>query len=145
AIHPDAEEALVSDLDPGLLAQLPFDAVQRILALFEEAARQVPLPGEGILRALTEENAPPVVDDNPGRGRVRVRIGGEAAVRTFETAGGRRDRCRAPGAVSPLVHLAHPATIRGHVSTPRPGIGHRALPDRVARGPSGRAAAKARG
>ena len=43
AIHPDAEELAGLDLEPGLLAQLPAQGVERVLALLEEAARQIPV------------------------------------------------------------------------------------------------------
>src|SRR5438105_12771761 len=42
AVHPDSEELERLDLEAGLLPQLAAQAVQRVLALLEEAAGNVP-------------------------------------------------------------------------------------------------------
>src|SRR5207247_591324 len=111
-LHPRAEKVDRLRLEPRLLAQLAAEAVERVLALFEEAAREVPEPGRRIVRAPAEQHAPVFLDQRlRARHRVRPRLeaardAGEVPVRSGQRPG-------AAGAEAPAVERTHDR--RGYV------------------------------
>src|SRR5262245_2404435 len=66
------------DLEPGLLEQLAAKAIERRLALLEEAAEEVPATRIRLVRAQAEEGAFVLDDERRYRGR-RLRVRREAA------------------------------------------------------------------
>src|SRR5262245_48526286 len=85
AIHPDPDEVPGLDLEPGLLEQLAPEPGERMLALVEEAAWEVPVAAEGLAGAAGEEGAALVV----GHDRACRHLGAgprpEAAFRALRT------------------------------------------------------------
>jgi Cyclic nucleotide-binding domain len=107
AIHPDAEQALVREPDPCLLAQLAGEAVKWALSFLEESTGKIPLARARIVRSLAEQDATFVVADHRGCRGHRVREGDEATYGAFDAAVLGLDRARADGTVLPTVELAH--------------------------------------
>src|SRR5262249_48331950 len=75
-VRPQPLEGL--DLEPGLLAELPPEARQRLLALLQEAAGQVPHPLWRLVLAPADQDAA-VADEQPLHGGRRVRPVARAA------------------------------------------------------------------
>src|SRR3970282_2590010 len=78
-VREGAHEVAGLDRQPGLLEELAAQALERVLALLEEAAGSVPEPGVGLVGPPREENTPGVVEDERGGGRSGVCVGGECA------------------------------------------------------------------
>jgi hypothetical protein len=106
-VHEDADELGVAQADSRLLAQLPVKRVERMLALFDEAARQVQLAGGRLVRSPREHHAALVVDHQGGCGGLRVRVLDEPALGAFDAALIAPDRRPAERAAPPGVELSH--------------------------------------
>ena len=82
-----------------------------MLALLEEAARQIPRAGRGVMGPPAQENATLAVGDDGRRRRHGVRVRDEAALGTFDVSVLGLDRRCANRTVLPAVELAHAARI----------------------------------
>ena len=70
AVDPDSDELFGLDLEARLLADLPADRVERVLALLEEPAGEIPVALERLAGAAREEDPAPAVDAERARGRL---------------------------------------------------------------------------
>ena len=68
-LHPDADEAPRLDLEPGLLAQLANEGVERMLVLLEEAAGEVPEADARVEGPPPEQQAAVALDERLDGGR----------------------------------------------------------------------------
>ena len=68
-LHPDADEALRLDLEPGLLAQLTHERVERMLVLLEEAPWEVPEADARVEGPPPEQQAAVALDERLDGGR----------------------------------------------------------------------------
>ena len=73
-----------SIVQPGLLEQLPPEAVERVLVLLEVAAEDVPEPLLGRDGAAAEQDPPLAVLDDRARARRGVGVADEAAARALD-------------------------------------------------------------
>ena len=80
------EELAWLDLEAGLLAQLPAEAVERMLALVEKTSERVPEPGVRIMRSAREQHASRVVDDECGHGGRRLGVVNEPAFHALDAS-----------------------------------------------------------
>lgn len=105
-LHPDADELLRLDDEAGLLAQLPDERVERMLVLFEEAAREVPLPNARVVGAPSKQQSAVPLHQGLYAGH---RIGPDdvAAPRTGEVVAVVLALHTAPGANAPAVEKRH--------------------------------------
>ena len=109
-LHPDADEALRLDLEPGLLAQLAHDGVERMLVLLEEAAGEVP-GADARLEGPPPEQQPAVALDERLHGRGGIRPDDVAAARADEAVTEMLALDAAARAEPPTVEDAHGATV----------------------------------
>ena len=109
-LHPDADEALRLDLEPGLLAQLAHDGVERMLVLLEEAAGQVPEADARVEGPPYEQQAAVALDERLGGGR-RVRPDHVPAGRARKVVAAMLALDAAARADPPTVEDAHGATV----------------------------------
>ena len=109
-LQPDAEELGRLDREPGLLAELAAERVERVLGFLDESARYVPEPGAGIVAAASEQNAPVPLDERLGAGN-RIRPDCVAAPRARRLAALDSEIARAARAVPPAVEEPHRATV----------------------------------
>ena len=109
-LHPHADEGLRLDLEPGLLAELTDERVERMFGLLEEPAGQVP-EADARVEGSTAEKKLPVALDERLHGRGRVRPDDVPARRAGEVVAAVLARRRAAGARSPAVQECHRATV----------------------------------
>lgn len=118
AVEPDPDELVRLDLEAGLLAQLSAERVERVLGLVEETARDVPRAAVGIAGTADEQQAVVLVEDEGADGRLRVRVGDEAAGRALDPLVGVRELGPAARAEAPVVHSSHAGSIESRTSAP---------------------------
>src|SRR5215211_1206207 len=110
-VDPYADELLRLDLQRRLLAQLAPDRVERVLVLVDEAAREVPAPGEGRSGAARQQDSSAVVQAEGTGGRRRVRVGDEPARWARRPAGLDLELRSAARTVDPPLERRHLARI----------------------------------
>ena len=109
-LHPDADEALRLDLEPGLLAQLAHEGVERMLVLLEEAPREVPEADARVEGPPPEQQAPVALDERLDGGR-RVRPDDVPAGGARKVVAAMLALDAAARAEPPTVEDAHGATV----------------------------------
>ena len=109
-LHPDADEALRLDLEPGLLSKLANERVERVFVLLEEAAGQVPHADARVERAPPEQQ-PAVPLDERLHGRSGVRPDDVPAGRAGEVVAAVLALDAAARTEPPTVEDAHGATV----------------------------------
>ena len=102
-----AQKPVRLDLERGLLANFPAQAVERKLVLVEEAARQVPEPGAGIVCTAPEQNPPLRVEAHGFGARHGVRVTDVPARAALRAVLDLLDSLAADGAEAPTVESAH--------------------------------------
>ena len=105
-LHPDADELLRLDLEPRFLTQLAYERVERVLLLFQEAARQVPLSHARLVGAPPQQQAAVPLHQGLHSG-CRVRPDGVAARRAGEVVAPVLALRAAAGAHTPAVEKGH--------------------------------------
>src|SRR5512133_470858 len=129
-VHPHAEELERLDLDAGLLTQLPAHAVERVLLLVEEPAREVPFALERLDSPPGEQNTPLAVEADGAGGGLRARVRLEPALAALDLATLWLDLGTAARTVLPRIQLAHVRNNRPHAAF-RHSDGHRARAHRA--------------
>src|SRR5205823_4634198 len=136
SIHPDAEETGRLDLESRLLPQLANGRVERVLALFREAARDVPLPVLDLGSATCEQEPPVVVDDESAGGRSRVRVDDVSAAAAFDAAGLGTEVAGTPRTEPPAMQHRHPPTFTSPPTSSEEVVPWRILRPRLTKGTS---------
>ena len=109
-LHPDADESLRLDLEPGLFAQLAHEAVERMLVLLEEAPWEVPEADARLEGPPPEQQAAVALDERLDGGR-RVRPDDVPAGGARKVIAAMLTLDAAAGAEPPTVEDAHGATV----------------------------------
>src|SRR5205085_7188377 len=108
---PEPEEAQRLDLEARFLTDLPPQSCERLFALVEEAAGQVPVAGVRLEPATAEQDSVVVVEHDRFRARHRIRIRDETARGALETPCVTGERRCAARAILPIIKQAHERTI----------------------------------
>ncbi len=108
---PSAEEATEVDFDAGLLSHFASDTLDRILALHEKTADDVPQTAEGLVRAAREQHTAVIVLGQCARSDRRVRVEVEAARPALDDPVAARKLMTAPRTERPSVEHRHARTL----------------------------------
>src|SRR5712691_180456 len=108
---PEPEKAEGLDLESGLLADLASQRIERLLALVEEAAGQIPIAAPRLEAPAAEQHAPVVVKEHSLRAGHGACVGDEAARGALEARSVAGERGGAAGAILPAIDCTHDRTI----------------------------------
>lgn len=108
---PEAEKGERLDLESGLLADLASQRLERLLALLEEAAGQIPVAAPRLEATAAEQYAPVVVEEHGLRAGHGARVRDEAACGALEARSIAGEHGGAAGAILPAVEHTHDPTI----------------------------------
>src|SRR5438093_3041224 len=108
---PETEEPERLDLEAGLFADFAPQRFQRLLALLEKAAGQIPTAAPRLEAAAAEQHASLVVEEYRLRSRHGARVGDEAAGGAGEPRSVAGERRGAAGTILPGVERTHDPTI----------------------------------
>jgi len=106
-LQPVAEKFLRLDLEPGLLADLAPQRIERMLVLVQEASRQIPEALTGIERAAPEQHAAPIVETDRLRTGNGIRVADVAARAALGPVFDLLDSLAADGTEAPTVQSTH--------------------------------------
>jgi hypothetical protein len=107
AVEPGADELTRLDVEPGLLAELAAQRVERALGLLEEPARKIPGVSIRVVGTTHEQQTPLLVRHQRAGRRLRVGVRNEAAGRAGDPLVVVRELRRAARTEAPAVHPGH--------------------------------------
>src|ERR671925_1013434 len=106
-VHEDPDELGLAEADPRFLAELAVQRVDRVPALLDEPAGEIPLAGARLGGAPAEHNSAVVVDDESRSSRLRIRVRHEATLPALDLHAVRANPGAAPRTVPPGLQVAH--------------------------------------